>query len=227
MGRRFPEFCTLTAACRVSVRASSSATGDGRVASYRAAIESIGRQHYTHRPFMVEVLNKWLETNQDFIRDPLSYVAPDSSPAPTLATTTTVASTQAQDRTANQTTASATPACGPPTTAGDVALPLSRGVEVSKHTVDSSPAASTTGTEPSGSDDPTSTPPSSGASSAPIPILKTIPLPWVGAFHFPPSLGNLGVGNLTTKTGWLRLFFAGSYKGWWEIFRKTFVFRSG
>lgn len=82
MGRRFPEFCILQATCRVNGKASSSATGDARVASYQAAINSVAARYYADRPFMVEVLNKWLETNQDFIRNPVGYAASNSLSTP-------------------------------------------------------------------------------------------------------------------------------------------------
>jgi len=211
MGRRFPEFCTLRAACRVSVRASPFATGDGRVASYQAAIDSVGARHYIHWPFMVEVLNKWLETNQDFVRDPLGYVA--SSSSPTAGKDRSFISTQ---DTASQTTVLTSDPQSSPTVAGSPTLSPPCHTEVSEHTVDS---PSATGTEPDSWANP---PPSCG----PIPIRKIAPFSWIDAFRFPLSLGNLG--TLTIKTSWFSLFFlSSSYERWWGTLRKYFAFRSG
>ena len=224
MGRRFPEFCVLTAACRVSVRASPFATGDARVASYQAAINSIAERHYTHWPFMVEVLNKWLEANQDFVRDPSGYVAPNPSPAPT----------STQD-TASQTTATFAAVTsghahthGSPMAADVASSPCD--AEAPECTTGSAPAASTTGMD---------------LVDLPSPLLS-----WIG---FLPSLGSLGVGNLTSripfsssrgwfatpksptqqissspKAGWFRPFFlADSYWEWWDILRKSLALGSG
>ena len=225
MGRRFPEFCTLRAACRVSVRASPFATGDGRVASYQAAIDSVGAQHYTHWPFMVEVLNKWLETNQDFVRDPLGFVAsnPPLTPPPTTRndSSTTTPTQDSAGRTATLTSGHPRTQSSP-TVVDDPALSPSCNTEASTRNAGSSPAASTTGTEPNNRDNP---PTSLKGGSVPIPIQKTLPLSWIDTLRFPPVLGSLG--NLATKTSWFKFFFlTSSYERWWDTLRKTFAFRS-
>jgi len=213
MGRRFPEFCTLRAACRVSVRASPFATGDGRVAAYQAAIDSVGARHYTHWPFMVEVLNKWLETNRDFVRDPLGCVASSSSPVPVPTTGKDRSTTTSTQDTANRTTTLTSGHARTqslPTVADDQTLSPSCNAEAPKLAIGSSPAASATGTE---------------HNNWVNPIRKIVPLSWIEAFRFPPSLGNLG--TLTTKTSWFRLFFlSSSYERWWDILRNSFAFRS-
>ena len=191
MGRRFPEFCILRAACRVSVKASSSTTGDARVASYQAAIDSVAARHYADWPFMVEVLNKWLEMNEDFIRDPLSYTASTSLPTPP--------STTEKDRLAIS-MAPETPALTlalaqiPPTVVGGPSLLFSGEAEVPEHVPDSSPIALTTGTEPSTMDDLPSSLIHRGDIRAPI--HKFLPFTWTAAFRFLPSLWNLVVTTL-------------------------------
>ena len=207
MGRRFPEFCALRAACRVSVRASPFATGDRRIAAYQAAIDSVGARHYTHWPFMVEVLNKWLEANRDFVRDPLGCVVSSSSPAP-APTTTSIQDTASRITTLipGHATTQRSPAV-----ADNQTLSPPCNAEASKQTADLSPAASATGMEPN---------------DRVNPIRKIVPFSWIDAFRFPPCLGNLG--TLTTRTSWLRLFFlSSSYERWWDTVRKSFAFRSG
>ena len=237
MGRRFPEFCTLIAACRVSVRASPFAAGDDRVASYQAAINSVAGRHYTHWPFMVEVLNKWLEMNQDFVRDPLGHATSNSSPATGKSHSST---TSAQDAAALTSGHACTH--GPSTEANDVTLPLSSDAEAPKYTDDSPPAISTTETKSNDFIDP---PSCLNNGDVPVPVQKLVQFSWIRAFRFPPSLASLGIRNLASgnafsssrswtatlmppTTGWVGLsFLADSYKGWWEIFKKSFAFRSG
>lgn len=239
MGRRFPEFCIIRAACRVSVKASSSATGDGRVASYQAAIDAVAVQHYVHWPFMVEVLNKWLEMNRDFVRDPIGYVAPGSPPGPPTAVVDdhpfTVSTTQ---DTPNQTITSAAVISGHRLAYG---MPTASLPETSGSATSSSPAPSTTRTDVVG----VSHSSLNGQRGAPVPIWRISPLSWIGPFvlflrrlrvapsspfsnwratpmplvHQTPSLA---------ETRWLRPFFPdGLYRRWWGVLEKSFTFRSG
>ena len=239
------------------MRASLSATGDDRVTSYQAAINSVAGRHYEHWPFMVEVLNRWLEANRDFVRDPLSYAASSSSPVLVSSADKDYSSTASTEDTVSQTAASAAPTPGhpqtqsPPTAADSVTLPLSSDAEAPEYAVNPSPAVSTTCTEPSDLVDPPSRLNDEGG--VPVPIRGVIPLSWIGAFRLLPSLGNVGVRYLTSmiafsssrswpatltppapqlptqpKTGWFRLtILANSYKEWWDILRKSFAFRSG
>ena len=250
MGHRFPEFCALRAACRVSVRASSSATGDRRVASYQAAINSVAGRHYADWPFMVEVLNKWLEMNQDFVRDPLGYIAPDSSPAPASTTITTVQSIPSEI-----VTSAALPPhhtiTQSPSTDDNVVSPSSSDAEAPEYTAEPSPFASITGTEPNDLVNPPS--PLNDGREVLAPTQKIVPLSWIGAFRFPTPFGKLGAGNLTSrnpfgsswswlvnpksptkqmssspKASWFGFsFLANSYKGWCDVLKKSFAFRSG
>lgn len=197
MGRRFPEFCILQAACRVSNKASSSATGDARVASYQAAINSVGARYYSDRPFMVEVLNKWLEMNQDFVRDPLGHAASNSLPTPSSAppkdhpTISTIrdspdhvlAPTPMSDRAPTQ----------PPFTPVDnSSLSPPTEVEVPERIADSSPAASTSGRQSSDLDDlPRDRP------EVRTPVHRFLPLTWTIPFGYFPSLWNLVVNTLS------------------------------
>lgn len=174
MGRRFPEFCIIQAACRVSVKASSSTTGDARVASYQAAINSVAARYYADWPFMVEVLNKWLEINQDFVRDPLGYAASNYLPAPVL--TSDCALTQILSAV--------------------VEAPSSPFPKEPGHTADSSPPASTSGMEPSDLDHSLSSP--NDRRDIRVPIYKLLPLTWTISFHFLRSLWNLMVSTLPT-----------------------------
>ena len=258
MGRRFPEFCILRAACRVSVKASPSATGDARIASYQAAIDAVATQHYADWPFMVEVLNKWLKMNRDFVRDPIGYVASDSSPSPTSATvdghSPTMSTVQGSP---SHTTTSAAPVGSPPltqdpsTATDDVPSPLSTDAEAFEYVAGSSSVASPAGTETDGLNDPPST--LNGGRGIPVPIQKISSLSSIRALRFLPSLSSLGVSPLTfrsrpspshgwlatpesstqqtsksTKSRWLRLFFPASlYRGWWDVLKRSFTFRSG
>ena len=203
------------------MRASPFATGDGRVASYQAAIDSVGARHYTHWPFMVEVLNKWLEANKDFVRDPLGYVAPSSSPAPAPTAGKDRSTTSTQDSASQATalTSGHEHAQSSPMVVGSPTLSPPCNTEASTRTIDSPPAASDAGTE---SDNWANPPPSCD----PIPIRKIAPFSWIDIFRFTPPLGNLG--TLTTKTSWFGLFFlSSSYERWWDTLRKSFAFRSG
>lgn len=255
MGRRFPEFCVLRAACRVSVKASSSATGDKRVASYQAAINAVAVQHYADWPFMVEVLNKWLEMNQDFVRDPIGYVAPNPPPGP--------ASPTINDHSPDTPSQIATPAAltsghqftqNPSTATDNPSFPLSSDSEAFEHIATPSPVASKTGTEML-NDLGGPPPPLNGERGVPVPIQKLLPLSWIGALRSLFPLGSFGVGPLTSrntsspsrswptyapvpsthqisnstlKTCWSKLcFLVDLHKGWWDVLKKTFAFRSG
>ena len=241
MGRRFPEFCIIRAACRVSVKASPSATGDGRVASYQAAIDAVAVQHYAHWPFMVEVLNRWLEMNRDFVRDPIGYVAPGSPPGPPTAVddqSFTVSTTQDA---LNQTITSAAVTSGHRLAYG---LPTASFPETPGSATSSSSAPSTTRT------DVVDVPHSSlnGQCDSPVPAWRISPLSWIDAFLL--FLGSPGVAPNSTpsplsnwratpmppvhqtpssaKTRWLRLFFpAGLYRRWSGVLEKSFTFGSG
>ena len=204
---------------------------------------------------MVEVLNKWLEMNQDFVRDPLGYIA--SNPSSALAsaigkdypTTTSTLDVTIQATTSIALIPSDAHSQRPPTATGDATPPLSGDAGAPGSTADSPLAVSTTGTEPNDLVDPPSS--SDDGGGTPVPLLGVAPLSWIGALRLLSSLGNLGVGKLTSviafscsrnwsatpltqqipgppKTGWLGLsILVNSYKGWWEIFRKPFAFRSG
>ena len=259
MGRRFPEFCVIRAACRVSVKVSPSATGDKRVASYQAAINAVAVQHYADRPFMVEVLNKWLEMNQDFVRDPIGYVASDSPPGPASPTIkdhsptiSTIHDTPSQIATPAALTSSHQSTQNSSTATENVAFPLSSDSEAFEHATGPSPTTSKTGT---GTNDLGSPPsPLNGERGLPTPIQKLLPLSWIGALRFLSPLGSFGLGSLTSrntsslsrswptapvpsthqisnstlKTYWLRLsFLVDLYKGWRDVLKKTFAFRSG
>ena len=249
MGRRFPEFCIVRAACRVSVRASSSATGDDRIASYQAAINSVGVRHYVDWPFMVEVLNKWLEMNQDFVRDPVGYLASDPSPAP--ASATRIQDTPSQTATSATLTPGHPPIQSPPAMADNVTSPLLCDGGAPEYVGNSSLATSTTGTEPNDLDNPS--PSSNDGRNVFVPIQKVWLLSWIGAFRHIPLLGGLGLGTLTSRnmstparswfatpkpptqqmpnppaTRWFKFsFLASSYKGWWDTFKESFAFESG
>ena len=259
MGRRFPEFCVLRAACRVSVKASSSATGDKRVASYQAAIDAVAVQHYADWPFMVEVLNKWLEMNQDFVRDPVGYVASSSPPGPASPiikghspAISTIHDTPSQIATPAALTSSHQIAQNPSTATDNVPFSLSGDSEALERVASPTPAASKTGTETNDLGGPPS--PLNSERGVPILIQKLLPLSWIGALRFLPLLGSFGVGPLTSrntsspsrswptapvpsthqisnstlKTCWLRLSpLVDLYKGWWDVLKKTFSFRSG
>lgn len=195
MGRRFPEFCILRAACRVSLKASSSATGDARVASYQAAIDSVAVRYYADWPFMVEVLNKWLEMNQDFVRDPLGHVASNSLPTPTSAVEkdhpaiSTIQATPVltSDRALAQI----------PCPSGDSSsLLLTREPDVPEHVTDSTPVASTSGTEPNDMGDPPSSP--NGGRDVSVPIHKPLLPSWNIPFRFFPSLWNFVVNSFSS-----------------------------
>lgn len=243
MGRRFPEFCILRAACRVSVKASPSATGDNRVASYQAAINAVAARHYADWPFMVEVLNKWLEMNQDFVRDPLGYVASNSPPGPASPTPDDhlpVISTTHD--TPSRTATSGHRITQIPSTAMD-----DIDANAFEHAAGPSLAASKIGTEANDLGGPPS--PLNSERDVPMPIQKLLPLSWIGVLHFLPILSSLGVGPLTSrntpsssrgwltarvpsthqisnspKTCWLRLsFVADLYRGWWNVLKKTFA----
>lgn len=248
----------LRAACRISVKASPSATGDDRVASYQAAIDSVAVQHYADWPFMVEVLNKWLEMNQDFVRDPVGYVFSDPSPAPPFATRkgssaniSTIQDTPSQTTTPAALTSGHLPNQSPPTAADDMTLPLLYNARSPEHIADLPPAVSKTGAEPNDPDDPHSSLDDGRGVSAPS--QNILPLSWIGASRFLPSLWSFGTGTLTSRntsspscnrlashkpstqrvssspeTHWLRLsFLASSYLTWWDILKKTFAFGSG
>jgi hypothetical protein len=198
---------------------------------------------------MVEVLNKWLEMNQDFVRDPLGYVAPDSSSVSASATITTLQSTPSEI---------ATSAAPPPnhsitqssSTDDDVASPSSSDAEAPEYTAEPSQFSSTTGTESNGSVNPPST--LNDGREVLAPTQKIVLLSWIGAFHFPAPFGKLGASSLTSRNpfgsswGWLVTpksptqqmasspkaswfgfsFLANSYKGWCDILRKSFAFGS-
>jgi hypothetical protein len=214
MGRRFPEFCIIRAACRVSVKASPSATGDNRVASYQAAIDAVAVQHYAHWPFMVEVLNKWLEMNQDFVRDPIGYVPPGPLPDPP---TTTV-----DDHSFTVSTTHDAPdqAKAPVVVSGHRLahdLPTAPLPDTFGSAISSSPAPSTT-TDVSHS-------PSNDESDVPVPIQGIFPLSWIGAFRLLPLLVHRTSDSV--KTCWLRPFFPASlYRRWRGVLERSFTFRS-
>lgn len=258
MGRRFPEFCVLRAACRVSVKASPSATGDKRVASYQAAIDAVAVQHYADWPFMVEVLNKWLEMNQDFVRDPIGYVAPNPPPGPASLTINdhsptipTIYDTPSQISTPAALTSSHQFTQNPSTVTDNASFPLPSDSGILEHVATPFPVALKTGTETSDLGGPPS--PLNGERGVPIPIQNLLPLSWIGALRFLSPLRSFGVGpltyrntsspsrswptapvpsthrisNSTLKTCWLRLsFLVDLYKGWWDVLKKTFAFRS-
>ena len=209
MGRRFPEFCIIRAACRVSVKASPSSTGDNRVASYQAAIDAVAVQHYAHWPFMVEVLNKWLEMNQDFVRDPVGYLALGSLPDPPTITVDghsfTVSGTQdAPDQTTSVAVTSGH------RLAHD--LPTASLPETFGSATNSSPGVSHS--------------PLNDKGDVPVPIWRIFPLSWIGAFRFLPLLVRRTPNSAITR--WLRPFFpAGLYRKWRGVLENSFTFRSG
>lgn len=195
MGRRFPEFSILRAACLVSAKASSSTTGDARVASYRAAIDSVAARHYSDWPFMVEVLNKWLEINRDFIRDPLGHNASPPTPPSAHPATSTIRDTPDHVLTPALTSDGALtqtpfitldrPSSSPPSEA-----------EIPECNPDSPPVNSTSGTEPGDLDDPPSPP--SDRRDLRVPIINFFPFTWTISFRFLPSLWNLVVDTLSS-----------------------------
>jgi len=255
MGRRFPEFCIIRAACRVSVKVPSCATGDDRVASYQAAINAVAAQHYAHWPFMVEVLNKWLEMNQDFVRDPIGYVAPNppSDPAPAdtdddSPTISTIQDTPSQTTTSAFLTAGHLLTHSPSVVAEGVPFPPSSDGEAPERDACLSPVALTTGTETNDLDDPPLL--LNGGREVPMPFQKVLPFSWIGALPFLSSLGGPGVGPLTSRNtssgsrSWFstpelstqqmletcrsRLsFLASFYKGWWNVLKRSFRFGRG
>lgn len=215
MGRRFPEFCIIRAACRVSVKVSPSSTGDNRVASYQAAIDAVAVQHYAHWPFMVEVLNKWLEMNQDFVRDPVGYVAPSSQPDPSAVTigdhSFTVSTTQDA---LNQTTSVAV------TSGHRLAhdLPIASLPE-SFGSATSSSLAPSAATDVSHS-------PSNDECNVPVSIRRIFPLSWIGAFRLLPFLVHRMPNS--AKICWLRSFFpAGLYRRWRGALENSFPSSTG
>ncbi|KAF9792634.1 hypothetical protein BJ322DRAFT_61837 [Thelephora terrestris] len=239
MGRRFPEFCTMRAICLVSAKASSTATGDARVASYQAAIDSVAKRYYADLPFMVEVLNKWLEMNQDFVRDPIGYTASHSSPTPPSTTTedhTIIPAIQETPYQALALTHDGALIQLPPAAVDTVSSPLPSGDE---HTVDPSPPPTTSVIGPNDSHLPSNNR-----------LDLHFPFFWTGTIPFFSSLWNLGVGTLsfvgptrnwfvtpksaTQRTSspsdarWPSLnFLAGSYKEWWDTLKGPFALRSG
>jgi len=250
----------LRAACRVSVKASSSALGDKRVASYQAAINSVAVQHYADWPFMVEVLNKWLEMNQDFVRDPVGYVVSDPSPSPAppsairmgdSADISTVQDPHSQTTTSTVLTSGHLPAQSSLTAEEDVTLPLLCDARPPECVTGSPLAASKTGAEPNGLDDPPSS--LDDGRDVSVPSQNILSLSWIGAFRFLPSLWSLGVGTLTSRNtsspsrDWLAApksptqqmfgspethsfglsFLAGSCRALWDILKKSFASRSG
>jgi hypothetical protein len=255
MGRRFPEFCILLAACRVSLKASSSATGHDRVASYQAAINSVAKQYYEDRPFMVEVLNKWLEMNQDFVRDPVGYAASNSLPTPPSTPRKGHSTISTIQDVPDQTITSAAPTSGHPlaqitsTVADSVPLSLPSDAEAPEPITDSCPAASTSRMGSNDLDDPTSS--SNSGHDVPVPTHKFLPLSWAQLFRSPPPLWNLRVCMLPSgvasslsssrlaasksptqqisspsETRWFsQSFLASSCKGWWDFVKKSFALR--
>ena len=257
MGRRFPEFCTLTAVCRVSSKASPSAAGGDRVASYQAAINSVAARYYADWPFMVEVLNKWLETNQDFVRDPIGYATSNSSHTPPPAQgkdpskISTIKATSDQIITSIATTPAPALTQISSTATGGIPPPLPIGVGSSEHLTSATPTASTCRMEPKGSHNPPS--PSSDEHDAPVPVDESLPFYSFRVSRSLPSLWNLGLSVLSSvippalfgswlvapkpftrqasrpsETCWFGLpLLAGSYKRWWGILKKPFALRSG
>ena len=204
---------------------------------------------------MVEVLNKWLEMNQDFVRDPIGYVAPTPPPDPVPATTQgdspTISTTQDDP---NQTSTSAFLTAGhqlthcPSAVADDVPFPPSGNGEASEGTAGLSPAALTTGTEANVMDDPPL--PLNGGRDAPVPVQKISPLSWIGVPRFLSLLGGLGVNLLDSENTsspsrrWFATpgsstrqmfrvcrsvlsFLTSFYRGWWDTFKKSFGFGRG
>jgi hypothetical protein len=183
----------MQAACRVSLKASSSTTGDARVASYQAAINSVAARYYPDWPFMVEVLNKWLEMNQDFVRDPLGHttsnplLTPPSAfqkDHPTISTirdASYIALTPAPTSDCTLTQTPSTPVDNPP-------LSLHSEAEVPECIADSSPAVSTSDLDDLPMD----------KSDVRIPIYRFLPLTWTSSFRFLPSLWNLIVGTFSS-----------------------------
>lgn len=232
MGRRFPEFCTLRAVCLVNGRVSSSAAGDARVASYKAAIDSVAKKYYGDWPFMVEVLNKWLEMNKDFIRDPIGYAASNPSPTPSPArggdhsTASTMEEAPGQPTVPVATTPARTLTQSPSIDLDSVPLSLRGDTEGPKHTTGLPPVPSTSRVAPGDLDGPLSYP--IGGRDVDIPPRK-FPLSWTGTLHFLPSLWNLGVGMLSSVTTrrWLRWFdrslLTSSYKACLNTFRESFA----
>lgn len=231
MGRRFPEFCTLRAVCLVNVKVSSSATGDARVASYQAAINSVAAQYYADWPLMVEVLNKWLEMNEDFVRDPHGCFSSNSlTPSPPRAI---------HDQALTPTTLTSDHAQIPPTIVEDVSLPPSIPL--------SSPGNSTSGIEP---DNPDYSSSSNNRRDVHFLVYKFFPSSWTGPFRFFPAFWTLGIRPFSSavrsglsgmwlipqkpsaqhvlsafKTRWFNLSFP--CKRWWDILKVPFVLRSG
>ena len=189
--------------------------------------------------------------NQDFVRDPIGYVASNSPPGPASPTVEDHSSAISTIHdTPSQTATSGHRLTQSPSTATDsVPLPLSNDSEAFEHVAGSLPAASKTGTGANDLGGPPS--PLNNERDFPMPIQKLLPLFWIGALRFLPPLGNLRVGPLTSrntsspsrswltalvpsthqmsdspKTCWLRLFFlADLYKGWRDVLKKTFAFR--
>jgi len=203
LGRRFPEFCILQVVCRVSSKASSSTTGDARVASYKAAIDSVAARYYAHRPFMVEVLKKWLEINKDFVRDPLGYAASNSLPTPPPSARTdhpTISTIRdAPDHTlASTLTSNHVLAQIPSTVVNSPPVPTPKEAEVPDHIADSSPLTSTSGMEPCELDDPPSSTSPSDGRNVRVSIHRIFLFTWTNFFRFLPPLWNLVVGTLSS-----------------------------
>ena len=232
MGRRFPEFCTLQAVCRVSAKASPSATGDARVASYQAAINSVSAKYYADRPFMVEVLSKWLEMNQDFIRDPHGYGTSDS-PTPPPPTAMDLPSALTMRGTPDQALILATDRAltHESTTVDGEPSPL-LGDRVPVQTADSSLQISASGVESQNSGDPSS----NNRSDLHIPsyqFFPTLRIPGIGILSSAFTLGPCGwfipqkpsaqQTSNPPKTHWFNLSFPCA--GWWDLLKRSFMLR--
>lgn len=200
MGRRFPEFCTLRAICLVNGKVSTSATGDARVASYQAAIDFVAKRYYADWPFMVEVLNKWLEMNKDFVRDPIGYAtsAPLPTPPPVprkgFPTTPTIQETPGRSFTSVVMTSDHTLSQISHPTVEDVPLSLHGDAEGPKDATDSSSATSATRVGPNDLGNPLSS--SNNRRDIHVSAHKPYTLSWAGILNFLPPFLNLGIGTL-------------------------------
>ena len=253
MGRRFPEFCTLRAICLVNGKVSTSATGDARVASYQAAIDFVAKRYYADWPFMVEVLNKWLEMNQDFVRDPIGYAASNPLPTPPpvpgkgFPTIPTTQETAGRSFTSVVMTSDHTLSQIPHPTVEDPPPSLHGDAEGPKYAADSFPASSASRVGPNGLGNPLSS--SNNRRDIHVSTHKPYILSWAGILNFLPPFLNLGIGTLSStapsslfgrwfvarepSTQWIPspsgirwfslTFLVSSCKGCLEILRKPFA----
>ncbi|KAF9646598.1 hypothetical protein BDM02DRAFT_3118431 [Thelephora ganbajun] len=189
--------------------------------------------------------------NQDFVRDPVGYVASNSSPVSSSATIPTTRDTPSQTTTSAALSYSHVPTQSPPVVVDSASLMPSNDAQAPEYIADSSSDASMTET---GSDDLINTPSSlNDGRDVPTPIRIFLLPSWIGIFRFLPSLWSLGVGTFSFRNTSCpscslpatpeppigrvssslepRRFglssLVNSYKGCREILKKSLAFRSG